>query len=45
MSKRVNLANELCNITFSKFREKSFLAKCLSDTLCDLTTQSRQKPS
>jgi len=33
----VNLANELCQITFSKFSVKSFL-----DHLSDLTAHSRQ---
>jgi len=37
----VNLANELCKITFSKFSVKSFLAKPLSDHFSDLTTHSQ----
>ena len=38
----VNLAKEICKITFSKFSVKSLLAKPLSDHLSDLTTHSWQ---
>jgi len=38
----VNLANELCKFTFSKFSVKSFLAKPLSDHLSNLTTHSQK---
>jgi len=38
----VNLANELCKITFSKFSVKYFLAKPLSDHSSDLTTHLQQ---
>jgi len=37
----VNLANELCKITFSKFSVKYFLAKPSSGHLSDLTAHSR----
>jgi len=39
----VNLANELCKITFSKLSVKSFIAKPLSDHLSDLTTHPRHR--
>jgi len=41
ISNRVNPANELCKITFSKFLVKSFIAKPLSDHLGNLTTHSQ----
>jgi len=39
----VNLANELCKMTYSKFSVKSFLVKLFSDYLSDLTTHSQHQ--
>jgi len=41
----MNLASELCKVTFSKFSVKSFLAKPLSDHLSDLTAHSQHPHS
>jgi len=41
ISNRVNLANTLCKITFSKFSVKSFLAKPWNDHVSDLTALSQ----